>query len=174
MTQGITALRTALTGHAGPPPQPPQVEARGPQAQERRALRVPPEEGDDPPPDADGAEGTPLYVGTQADCNAGIVTVDPAFRRCATTPLGATLGDGGGRGETALYVVLAPRAEAGVVTTNRHHLDGKTRPIGFLAPRGSAGMPLYVGTAQECNAGVVSSNPRHLGCPTAAIGSVPR
>jgi hypothetical protein len=174
VTQGISALRTALTGHAGPPPKPSQAEARGPLAQERRTLGAPPEEGDDRTPDAGGGEGTPLYVGTQAECNAGIVTVDPAFRRCATAPLGATLGDGGDRGETALYVVLAPRDAAGVVTTNPHHLGGQTRPIGFLAPRGSAGAPLYVGTGQECNAGVVSSNPRHLGCATAAIGSVPR
>lgn len=172
VTQGITALRTALTGHAGPSPKPSQAEARGPQAQERQARRAPPEQGDDPVPEEAGA--TPLYVGTQADCNAGIVTVDPAFRHCATAPLGATLGGGGGGGETALYVVLAPRAAAGVVTTNPHHLDGTTRPIGFLAPRGAAGAPLYVGTGQECNAGVVSSNPSHLGCSTAPIGSVPR
>lgn len=152
VTQGMSALHTALTGRAGPP-------AR---------VAVPPQAA------ASVAPGTPLFVGTKPDCNAGIVTVDPGFRHCATAPLGTTAGAADGRDRTALYVGVAPAAAVGIVTTNPHHLNGTTRPIGFLASVGTAGTPLYVGTGQDCNAGVVSTNPRHLDCPAAPIGSVPR
>jgi hypothetical protein len=142
VTQGMARLRTALSGQASPPARPVPV------------------------------EGTALYVGVQGECNAGIVTVEPAFRHCATRPLGATRGVRGQEGQTALFVGVTPQAAAGVVTTNPRHLDGTTRAIGFLAAPGSAGTPLYVGLQAECNAGVVSTNPAHLNCGTAPIGSV--
>jgi len=153
VTRGMSALHTALTGRAGPP-----------------AQAVPPPRAAAPV----AADATPLFVGTTPDCNAGIVTINPTFRRCATTPLGTTSGTRTGPAQTALYVGVSPKAAAGVVTTNPRHLNGTTRPIGFLAPVGAAGTPLYAGTAQDCNAGVVSSNPVHLHCTSEPIGSLSR
>lgn len=151
VTHGMADLRTALTGK------------RSRQAPHRVAEA----------PEAARTAGAPLYVGTAAGCNAGIVTIDPGLLRCATTPVGTTLSARTSPGQVALFAVTAPGPATGIVTTNPRHLDAATRPIGFLAPRGSVGKPLYVGTDPGCNAGVVSTNPQHLGCATEPVGAAP-
>ncbi|MCJ2013198.1 hypothetical protein [Methylobacterium sp. J-076] len=151
VTHGMAALRTALTGQGAQ--QAPHVVA--------------------PAPEAAHAAGTPLYVGMATGCNAGIVTVDPGFRHCATAPVGVALSARTSPAEVALYAGAARGPAADIVTTNPHHLGGATRPIGFLAPAGAPGTPLFVGTKPGCNAGVVSTNPAHLGCPGTPVGAAP-
>jgi hypothetical protein len=153
--QGIVALHAALGGRA-------RTAVRAPAAAE--PARAGPAR----------APGVALYVGTQAGCNAGEVTVDPAHKGCATAPVGATLAQRTGPADRAVYAGTAVGPGMNVVTVNPRHLDAGTRPIGFLAPAGSAGTPLYVGTQGGCNAGVVSTNPAHLNCTGAAIGSAVR
>ena len=151
VTHGMAELRQARTGE----------KAR--QAPHRVAAA----------PEASRAAGTPLYIGTAAGSNAGIVTVDPGLLRCATVPVETTLSARTSPGQVALYAGTATGPAAGIVTTNPHHLGAPTQPIGFLAPQGAVGKPLFVGTEPSCNAGVVSTNPTHLGCRTEAIGMAP-
>jgi hypothetical protein len=110
-----------------------------------------------------GGGGSPLYVGAQPGCNAGIVTVDPGYKGCATTPIGATVGQQSGSAGL-LYA-----ARDGTVTTSPGG-----QPIGYLVPAQAGGTRLYVGSQPGCNAGVVTNNPSHLNCATAGIGSTAR
>ena len=142
---GMVALRAALAGQPAP------------------AAR--------PAAPARGVPGVALYVGTQARCNAGEVTIDPGYKGCATAPVGSTLAQRASPADAPVYVGTAAGPDAGLVTGNPHHRDAGTRPIGFLAPPDSAGTPLYVGIQAGCNAGVVSTNPAHLGCRGVPLGA---
>jgi hypothetical protein len=110
-----------------------------------------------------GGGGSPLYVGAQPGCNGGVVTVDPGYKGCATTPIGATVGQQSG----SAGLLYAGRD--GTVTTSPGG-----QPIGYLVPAQAGGTRLYVGTQPGCNAGVVTNNPSHLNCATAGIGSTAR
>lgn len=153
---GMVALRAALTGRPAPAV--------------RRAAPAP-HAATAPAP---GVPGVALYVGTQGGCNAGEVTIDPAYKGCATAPVGSTLARRGSPADVPVYVGTAAGLDAGLVTGNPHHLDAGTRPIGYLAPAGSAGTPLYLGTQAGCNAGVVSTNPAHLDCRGVPLGVAAR
>ncbi|MGT2478369.1 hypothetical protein ACU4GR_04430 [Methylobacterium oryzae CBMB20] len=152
---GIAALRTALGGGKSPV-SPPAPRAPAPQAAA--------------PPPADRVPGEALYVGTQAGCNAGEVTIDPGYKGCATASIGATLARPSSPADAPVYAGTTAGLDAGLVTSNPRHLDAGTRPIGYLPARGPGGTPLYVGTQAGCNAGVVSTNPAHLNCSGAPLG----
>ncbi|MCJ2039273.1 hypothetical protein MKK55_10015 [Methylobacterium sp. J-059] len=127
-----------------------------------------------PVPHAEVATGVALFVGVEAGCNAGVVTVDPGYRGCATAPVGSTRSLPTSSGDVAVFVGTAVGLDAGLVTSNPNHLNAGTRPIGFLTNVGSDGTPLYVGTQGGCNAGVVSTNPAHLNCRSAPLGFAAR
>ena len=152
---GLVALRNALAGGR------PAVVAPAPAPH----AAVPA-----PAPTAARVPGVALYVGTQAGCNAGEVTIDPGYKGCATAPVGATLGQPSSPADVPVYVGTASGLDAGLVTNNPRHLDAGTRPIGYLASAGAGGTPLYVGLQGGCNAGVVSTNPAHLDCRGAPLG----
>lgn len=115
--------------------------------------------------------GVALYVGTQAGCNAGEVTIDPGYKRCATTPIGSTAPERTTPTDAAVFAGAIAGLNEGLVTNNPHHLHVETRPIGFLAPIQSGGTPLFAGTQANCNAGVASTNPAHLNCSSVPLGS---
>lgn len=152
---GMVALRAALTGKPTPVA---KAAASAPRAAAARPA-IP---------------GVALYVGTRGDCNAGEVTIDPAYKGCTTVPVGFTLVQRSSPADAAVYVGTVAGLDAGLVTSNPHHLDAGTQPIGFLAPSGSGGTPLYVGTQAGCNAGVVSTNPAHLNCSATPLGAAAR
>jgi len=127
-----------------------------------------------PPSQSEVATGVPLFVGTEPNCNAGEVTVDPEYKGCSTTPVGSTLARRASPGDVALYAGTAVGLDEGLVTNNPRHLNADTRPIGFLAHIGSGGIPLYAGTQGGCNAGVVSTNPAHLDCRSVPLGAAAR
>ncbi|MGU3540439.1 hypothetical protein [Methylobacterium sp. A54F] len=154
--QGIGALRAAL-GQGSPPAPRPTTEAVHPAPATAR------------PP----APATALYVGMQGGCNAGVVTTEPAYKGCATAPIGATVGAEGVHGP-AVYAGITAGLNAGVVSSNPRHLGGDSRPIGFLRPAGSGGTPVFIGLQPNCNAGVASTNPAHLNCRSAPIGETLR
>lgn len=156
---GIAALRTALGGGR---PVAPAPRAPAPQSAPPSQSALPSTAGRPP--------GEALYVGTQGGCNAGEVTIDPGYKGCATSPIGATLARPGAPGDTPVYVGTAAGIDAGLVTSNPRHRDAGTRPIGYLAAPGTGGTPLYVGTQAGCNAGVVSTNPAHLDCRGVPLG----
>lgn len=135
----------------------------------RAALRpAGPEDGREPGTTARQKPGTgmALFVGTQAGCNAGEVTIDPDYKGCPTTAIGSTLDRRHGPGDVAVFAGTV----AGEVTNNSRHLDAATRPVGFLAPAGSGGTALHVGIEGGCNAGMVTTNPAHLNCRTVPLG----
>jgi hypothetical protein len=115
--------------------------------------------------------GVSLYVGTEPNCNAAIITTNPRYGGCATLPIGSTVADRPSTGGPLVYVSLADGPSFGVVTSNPDHLDASTKAIGFLLPVGSEGVPVYVGTQNGCNAGVASTNSAHLNCSSVPLGA---
>jgi hypothetical protein len=115
---------------------------------------------------------TKLYVGTQANCNAGVVTTNPNHLGCQTQFIGYTVNvKMQSRFRlTPLYVGVQGFVNAGVVSSNKTHLNGATRFIGYSTIEIFKGTLLLEGTKHNCNAGVVSTNPRHLNCATKFIG----
>ncbi|MDD3302828.1 MAG: prepilin-type N-terminal cleavage/methylation domain-containing protein [Candidatus Gracilibacteria bacterium] len=67
-----------------------------------------------------------------------------------------------------LFVGTVQNCNAGVVSTNKNHLNCSTQFIGYSANSGV--VPLYLGTVQNCNAGVLTTNPNHLNCSTRFVG----
>ena len=118
--------------------------------------------------------GVELFVGTEPNCNSGVVTTVARYRDCATAPIGTTALIRPSGNSPPLYVSTAAGSSAGVVTNNPHHLDGPTKPIGFLLPVGSGGVPLFIGTQAGCNASVASTNPTHLNCSSMPLGATLR
>ena len=163
---GMSALQAALSGrqmqHAGRPPEP--------EADLARDASPPTEDRGRSAP----ARGVELFVGTQPDCNAGVVTNDAHYLGCATAPIGSTSADRLTENSAPLYVSIAAGPNAGVVTNNPHHLDAATKPIGFLLPVGSDGVSIFIGTQAGCNASVASTNPTHLNCRSAPLGATLR
>lgn len=159
---GMTALQAALDGRqTAAARQAPRHDTAAPQAE-----TSPSQDRSKAEPD----RGVTLFVGTEPNCNAGILTTDPRFGGCATMPIGSTLASRSASSGPALYASLADGPSAGVVTSNPGHLNAPTKPIGFLLPRGSEGTPVYVGTVSGCNAGVASTNPTHLNCSGSFLG----
>ncbi len=115
---------------------------------------------------------TKLYVGTRAECNAGVVTTNPRHLNCETRFIGYTvnLRMRDNARVTALYVGVQELVNAGVVSSNRTHLNGATRFIGYSTTEIYEGTLLLEGTKAQCNAGVVTTNPLHLKCATKYIG----
>ncbi len=70
----------------------------------------------------------PVYVGTAAGLDAGLVTSNPRHLDAGTRPIGylARPGSGG----TPLYVGTQAGCNAGVVSTNPAHLDCSGAPLG--------------------------------------------
>jgi hypothetical protein len=119
-------------------------------------------------------KGTQLFVGTQPNCNAGVVTTNPNHMNCTTKPIGFSV-DGAGATPAgnfaAVFVGNQPNVNDGVASTNPHHLNGSTAPIGFLSKIPTeGGTKLFVGNVQNCNAGVLTTNTNHLNCATSFVG----
>lgn len=159
---GMTSLQAALKGrHTDAPALEPRrnLEALhdvAPPIQDRDTSRA--------------DRGVRLYVGTQPNCNAAIITINPRYGGCATSPIGSTLASRSATSGPQIYVSAADGPSAGVVTNSPDHLNAPTKPIGFLLPIGSEGVPVYVGTQNGCNAGVVSTNSAHLNCSSVPLG----
>ncbi|MDD2871874.1 MAG: fibrinogen-like YCDxxxxGGGW domain-containing protein [Candidatus Gracilibacteria bacterium] len=107
---------------------------------------------------------SPLFIGTKANCNAGVVSTNKNHLNCSTNFIGYS----SKTGDTALYVGTKAYCNAGVLTTNPNHLNCPTQLVGYAKSTGDT--QLYVGTQNGCNAGVVTTNPNHLNCTTTSIG----
>jgi hypothetical protein len=119
------------------------------------------------------AQRTQLYVGTQANCNAGVVATDQRQVRCADRAVGHTIDAASAWPRKAFVEVFAGTTagvNAGIVTADRHDGGGSTRSIGYLARKHMPGAErLFVGIG-ACNQGVVTDDRRYRGCETKDIG----
>ncbi|MES0039677.1 hypothetical protein NKJ74_31400 [Mesorhizobium sp. M0046] len=115
-----------------------------------------------------------LYVGTQAGCNEGIITLDQNFLNCTTAKFGYTIDDADAKPEgnfIELFAGVTPTKNDGYVSPDRNHKNGATTSIGFLSvPAIPHGVRLYSGSQSDCNDGEATPNNMHKNCTTRELG----
>lgn len=122
---------------------------------------------------------TKLYLGTQDNVNAGVVTTSQSYLNGTTKEIGYTVDDASAepvRDFIEVFTGTAANKNAGVVSISQNHMYGSMESIGYLSKKAvRGGTKLYVGTQANCNAGVVTNSVGHLNCSTEFVGyALPR
>lgn len=116
---------------------------------------------------------TLLYVGTQGDKNAGVVTTDKGYLGGTTEELGYTIDDAHAQPSDEYVEVFAGtqgEVNLGVVSPNWNHAGGSTKSIGYLSKQPiERGSKIYVGVGPHQN-GEATNNTMHKGESTKFLG----
>jgi hypothetical protein len=116
---------------------------------------------------------SPLYVGLDANCNAGEVTMALGQKNCSNLPIGHSAKEG----DIQLYWGTTDYRNRGMATIRPSFLGGQTAPLGFTLnhkpdPTAIELFVVLAGRFPNCdaNAGQVTVSSSQLGCDTRSIG----